>query len=112
MVDDQETAPTRAYVETLHQEIALLRGQLQGIPPVVDVAGWKKVPEEPTLEFLKSINRDNQVLAYENGRYYNAWFEFEQSEGGWLWTDDTDSEPNPSHYRVLPEGPAATEADQ
>lgn len=65
--------------------------------------GWIKVPDEPTLEFLKSINANNQVLAYENGRYYNAWFEFEQSEGGWLWTDEADSEPNPSHYRILSE---------
>lgn len=65
--------------------------------------GWIKVPGEPPLELLKSINRDNQVLAYENGRYYNAWFEFEPSEGGWLWTDDADSEPNPSHYRLLNE---------
>lgn len=75
--------------------------------------GWTKVPEEPTLEFLKSINHDNQVLAYENGRYYNAWFEFEQCEGGWFWTDDADSEPNPSCYRALPDHlAAATEADQ
>lgn len=67
--------------------------------------GWTKVPEEPTLEFLRSINIDNQVLVYENGRYYNAWFTFEQSEGGWYWTDDADSEPNPSHYMALPAAP-------
>lgn len=64
--------------------------------------GWIKVPTEPTLELLKSINIDNQVLAYENGgRYYNAWFTFDQSEGGWFWMDEADSEPNPSHYRPL-----------
>jgi hypothetical protein len=66
---------------------------------------WKKVPKEPTLEFLKSINSDNQVLVYENGRYYNAWFEFEPSDGGWLWTDEADSEPDPSHYMPLPAPP-------
>lgn len=71
--------------------------------PAIASAGWIKVPADPTLEFLKSINADNQVLAYENGRYYNAWFEFEPSEGGWLWTDEADSEPNPSHYRLLSE---------
>lgn len=71
-------------------------------------SGWTKVPDEPTLEFLKSINIDNQVLAYENGHYYNAWFTFEEGEGGWFWTDDADSEPNPSHYRALPEAPATS----
>ena len=70
--------------------------------------GWIKVPEDPPLELLKSINSDNQVLAYENGRYYNAWFEFEQSEGGWFWTDDADSEPNPSHYRALHPEPSTS----
>lgn len=79
-------------------------------PPAEILLGWTKVPEEPTLDFLKSINRDNQVLAYENGRYYNAWFEFEASEGGWFWTDDADSEPNPSHYRAL--GPIALAASE
>jgi hypothetical protein len=67
--------------------------------------GWTKVPDEPDLSFLKSINRDNQVLVCENGRYYNAWFEFEHSEGGWFWTDDADSEPNPSHFMALPAPP-------
>jgi len=67
--------------------------------------GWTKVPDELSLKLLKSINIDNQVLAYENGRYYNAWFEFEPSEGGWYWTDEADSEPNPSHYRELPAAP-------
>lgn len=74
---------------------------LSDIPAQAGEGGWIKVPDEPTLEFLKSMNADNQVLAYENGRYYNAWFTFEQSEGGWFWTDDADSEPNPSHYRPL-----------
>lgn len=69
----------------------------------VGLEGWMKVPKELPLELLKSINVDNQVLAYENGRYYNAWFVFEQSEGGWVWTDDADSEPNPSHFRPLSE---------
>lgn len=67
--------------------------------------GWTEVPDEIPHEILKSINADNQVLAYENGRYYNAWFEFEQSEGGWFWTDEADSEPNPSHFMPLPSPP-------
>jgi hypothetical protein len=74
-------------------------------PTPYSVEGWTKVPADLPLELLKSINYDNQVLAYENGRYYNAWFEFEQSEGGWFWTDEADSEPNPSHYRLLPAAP-------
>jgi hypothetical protein len=73
--------------------------------PQQQMIGWTKVPDEPPLELLRTINIDNQVLAYENGRYYNAWFEFEASEGGWFWTDDADSEPNPSHYRSLPVDP-------
>ncbi|TCU34028.1 hypothetical protein [Rhizobium azibense] len=79
--------------------------------PETNVVGWTKVPEDLPLELLKSINRYNQVLAYENGRYYNAWFEFEQSEGGWVWTDDADSEPNPSHYRILSEVAIATASE-
>lgn len=73
--------------------------------PASKMMGWTKVPEDLPQALLRSINRDNQVLAYENGRYYNAWFEFEQSEGGWFWTDEADSEPNPSHYRTLPAAP-------
>ncbi len=70
--------------------------------------GWIKVTEELDHRTLKSINRDNQVLAYENGRYYNAWFEFYPSDG-WFWCDEADSEPEPSHYRFLP-SPPKTEA--
>lgn len=77
-------------------------------PPQDHLEGWTKVPEDLPHMLLKSINRDNQVLAYENGRYYNAWFEFEPSEGGWFWTDDADTEPNPSHYRMLREVALAT----
>ena len=77
-------------------------------PPVEQsqAAAWMEIPKELQLELLKSINADNPVLAYENGRYYNAWFTFEVSEGGWFWTDDADSEPNPSHYMALPAPPA------
>ncbi|MBO0141450.1 hypothetical protein JZX87_09775 [Agrobacterium sp. Ap1] len=71
--------------------------------------GWVKVPDDIPYELLKSINADNQVLAYENGRYFNAWFEFEASEGGWFWTDDADTEPKPSHFCPLPTPPATTE---
>ncbi|MBB3980120.1 hypothetical protein GGQ64_005367 [Rhizobium azooxidifex] len=73
--------------------------------------GWTKVPEEPPLELLKSINIDNQVLAYEKGRYYNAWFTFEPGEGAWFWTDDADSEPDPSHYRALSLPPSADKGE-
>lgn len=67
--------------------------------------GWKIVPQEAERWLLADATNGNQVLAYEKGRYYNAWLEFEQSEGGWLWMDDADSEPNPSHYRLLPNEP-------
>jgi hypothetical protein len=66
---------------------------------------WKVVPDEMTNDLLEATTKGRQVLAYEGGRYYNAWLEFEQTEGGWLWFDDTDSEPNPSHYRELPPAP-------
>lgn len=69
---------------------------------------WKEVPEEATAELLKDASKDKHVLAYENGRYYNAWLEFDEYEGGWFWMDDADSEPNPSHYRTdLPSPPPA-----
>lgn len=80
--------------------------------PSPKLEGWTKVPADLPQALLRSINRDNQVLAYENGRYFNAWFEFEASEGGWFWTDDADSEPNPSHYRALPAEPGATTEGQ
>ena len=67
--------------------------------------GWIAVTDDMPLETLQSINLHNQVLAYEKGRQYNAWLQFEASEGGWFWMDDADSEPNPSHYRPLPIGP-------
>lgn len=67
--------------------------------------GWKVVPTEATAELLADTTKGKQVLAYENGRFYNAWLEFEQSEGGWVWMDDADSEPNPSHYMPLPPEP-------
>ena len=80
--------------------------------PATHLSGWTKVPDEPPHQLLKSINVNNQVLAYENGRYYNAWFEFEPSEGGWFWTDDADSEPNPTHYRLLSEVALASEGQE
>lgn len=67
--------------------------------------GWKIVPAEATTELLADTAKGKQVLAYEKGRFYNAWLEFEQSEGGWIWMDDADSEPNPSHYMSLPPEP-------
>lgn len=84
------------------------RRSFQASKEVSLMSEWKEVPGEPTLEFLKSTNIDNQVLAYENGRYYNAWFEFDEFEGGWFWTDEAGSEPNPSHYMPLPKPPITT----
>lgn len=69
--------------------------------------GWTVVPEEMTNELIAATTKGRQVLAYENGRFYNAWMEFEASEGGWIWMDDADSEPAPSHYRSLPHEPGA-----
>jgi hypothetical protein len=66
---------------------------------------WKPVPDEFTRELQVDAAMNRQVLAYENGRYYNAWVEFDISEGGWVWMDDADCEPNPSHYRPLPSEP-------
>ena len=63
---------------------------------------WKVVPDEFTEELRQDATSGRQVLAFENGRYYNAWLEFEEYEGGWIWMDEADSEPNPSHYMVLP----------
>jgi len=80
---------------------------INATPKQLHVDGWQEVPKgDLPLSMLKSINIDNQVLAYENGRYYNAWFEFEPSEGGWYWTDEADSEPNPSHFMPLPKPPS------
>lgn len=66
---------------------------------------WKKVPDEATAELIRDCGKGKQVLAYEAGGYYNAWLEFDQYEGGWIWMDESDSEPNPSHYMPLPSPP-------
>lgn len=66
---------------------------------------WIEFPKDPSNELLKSINEENQVLAYEAGRYFNAWLEFDVYEGGYVWMDDADTEPDPSHYMVLPPKP-------
>jgi hypothetical protein len=113
--DIHPASSTHDVEQSRHRFRDIARHALAGYAPAPqpNVMGWIKVPEEPTLEFLKSVNADNQVLAYENGRYYNAWFTFEPSEGGWFWTDDADSEPNPSHYMALPAEPAlAAEASE
>lgn len=67
---------------------------------------WRVVPPETVIE---EATKGRQVLAYENGRYYNAWLEFDEFEGGWLWYDDSDSEPNPSHWMPLPAAPENAE---
>lgn len=73
---------------------------------VKHTAEWQVVPPETVIE---EATKGKQVLAYENGRYYNAWLEFEASEGGWLWYDDADSEPNPTHWMPLPAPPETAE---
>lgn len=65
---------------------------------------WQPIPPE-TL--IKEAMNGKQVLVYENGRYYNAWLEFDEYVGGWLWMDDADSEPSPSHWMPLPSPPRA-----
>lgn len=69
---------------------------------------WIAVPDEATPELIAATTNGREVLAYENGRYYNAWLIYEEYEGGWFWTDEADSEPNPSHYMPLPEPPSAS----
>lgn len=74
--------------------------------------GWQTVPDEMTTELIAATTKGRQVLAYEQGRYYNAWMEFDEYEGGWLWFDEADSEPSPSHYRPLPSPPHTFTPDQ
>lgn len=66
---------------------------------------WQPVPNEFSDELRAATTKGRQVLAYENGRYYNAWMEFDEYEGGWLWMDEADSEPSPSHFMPLPAPP-------
>lgn len=67
---------------------------------------WRPIPPDTLIP--EAMN-GKQVLVYENGRYYNAWLEFDEYEGGWLWMDDADSEPNPSDWMPLPPAPRAKE---
>ena len=90
-------------------EAALTAAPASAAEPVA----WKKVPAEATKELLSDASSkqagDKQVLCYENGAYYNAWLVFEEYEGGWIWMNEADSEPNPSHYTVLPSPPLTTD---
>lgn len=73
---------------------------------------WKKVPAEATQELLADASSkqagDKQVLCYQGGAYYNAWLVFDEYEGGWIWMNEADSEPTPSHYTALPNPPLTT----
>lgn len=66
---------------------------------------WIKIGFDMPHSVAKSITKEAQVLAFERGRYFNAWLEFDDWEEGWFWNDDQGSEPNPSHYTVLPAPP-------
>lgn len=90
------------------RHVSKVRAALDADQPPRQHVGWTKVTPDMPHELLKSINVDNQVLAYERGRYFNAWLIFDEYEGGWCWTDETDSEPNPSHIRPLSEVALAT----
>lgn len=72
---------------------------------------WAVVPPEMTDELIAATTKGNQVLAYEYGRYYNAWMVFDEYEGGWLWMDEADSEPSPTHYQPLPAAPALSSSN-
>lgn len=79
--------------------------------PSQRLEGWTEVTPDMPFEVLRSITVDNQVLAFERGRYFNAWLTFDEYEGGWCWVDDNDSEPSPSHCRPLHEVALATAAE-
>lgn len=67
---------------------------------------WRVVNEDMTHDEIRALTgQDNQVLAYEGGRYYNAWLEFDEWDGGYVWMDDADSEPCPTHICQCPEPP-------
>lgn len=70
---------------------------------------WTKFINEMTPDLMVAHKKKTQFLAYENGRYFNAWIEFDQFEGGYFWCDEDDSEPTPSHYAPLPNPPKDAE---
>lgn len=97
-------------LEGAHDAMILrAREALFAVPPLHQMTGWTKVTPDMPFEVLKSITIDNQVLAFERGRYFNAWLKFDEYEGGWCWVDEADSEPSPSHYRPLHEVALTTE---
>ena len=89
-----------------NQARAALSAAEEGKPRVM-----MPVPAEMSLELMKSINFENQVLAYEKGSYFNAWMVFDEYEGGWSWMNESDNEPRPSHYCPLPRLSALQEGE-
>jgi len=60
--------------------------------------GWRPMDSAP---------RDGtQFLAFEKGRYFNCWCEYDPYEGGYFWMDDADSEPSPNLWQPLPAAPS------
>jgi hypothetical protein len=100
---DEAKAAAQSHFE------AAIRSALVSGSAVPGEDGWKAVPEEATQELLRDASSkeagDKQVLCYQNGEYYNAWLVLDPYEGGWIWMNEADSEPNPSHYRLLPAPP-------
>lgn len=109
MIDDQETAPTRAYVDTLHQEIVLLRGQLQGIPPVQHVAvGLQTVSPEAlqeALQLLPSVMRpsmSNTIISAINEQAATIDRMQRTSHARKLAFDAAMLQASPSHHVAMP----------
>ncbi len=71
---------------------------------------WHAVTGEWDAKLMKAATKGRQILAYQDGRFYNAWLELDECEGGWVWMDEDDSEPSPTHWAELPAPPALSGA--
>lgn len=101
---------TRGDLQRFYDKITGLQAWDEDTTPTsAEPVAWKRVPAEATKKLLADASSKQaggkQVLCYEGGSYYNAWLVFDEYEGGWIWMNEADSEPNPSHYMVLPAGP-------
>lgn len=67
-------------------------------------SGWRPIADAP---------RDGtKIWAYQQRRGYPeqlvVWWQYFDSDDIYDWTDEADSEPNPTHWRLLPEPPSPT----
>lgn len=103
--------------ECIHSRVCVIRG----FPSAFENTHWEKEPCDhfksadvaPRAEWISVEERlpeeGKNVLCFENGKFYIAFFEKYEEGAWWDWVaydrDDTWNEVCPSHWMPLPEPP-------